>query len=71
MTTLQRGSILGSLLGIVLCGGLGGVAAFAIVRLLGLDGVSGAIVAVVMGMIVASGAWVAATSAVRALRRTR
>ncbi len=71
MTTLQHGSILGSLLGIVLCGGLGGVAAFAIVRLLGLDGVSGAIVAVAMGMIVATGAWVAATSAVRALRRTR
>ncbi len=71
MTTQQRGSILGSLIGIVLCGGVGGIAAFAIVRLVGLDGVFGAIVATVMGMIVATGGWVAATSVVRALRRPR
>jgi hypothetical protein len=69
MTILERGSILGSLLGIVVCGAFGGIAAFAIVRLVGLDGVPGALVATMLGMIVATGAWIAVTSIARAFRR--
>ncbi len=71
MTSYQRGSILGSVLGIVLCGGLGGVAAWAIVRAIGLDGVPGAIAAAVIGMAVATAAWVAVTVLARKLRRQR
>ncbi len=71
MTTSQRGSIVGSVLGIVFCGSLGGVAAWAIVRAIGLDGVPGAIAAAVIGMVVATGAWIAGASFLCALRRTR
>jgi hypothetical protein len=71
MTPLQRGSILGSLLGIVLCGGLGGLAAWAVVMAIGVNGVFGAILATVIGMVVAAAAWTACTSLMRTLRRAR
>ena len=54
MTPHERGSILGSLLGIVICGGIGGLAAWGIVTLAGLNGTLGAIVAAVIGMFVAT-----------------
>ena len=71
MTSSQRGSILASVLGIVVCGGLGGIAAWALVTTLGIDGTIGAILAAILGMIVATAAWTAGTSLLRALRRAR
>lgn len=55
----QRGSIFGSLIGILICGISGGFAAWLLVSRLGLDGVTGALVAAVTGMIVATALWVA------------
>ena len=54
MSQLQRGSIFGSIAGILVCGVAGGFAAWMIVSALGIDGVTGALVAAVMGMIVAT-----------------
>jgi len=71
MTTSQRGSMLGSVLGIVVCGGLGGVAAWAIVRAIGLDGAVAGIAAAVVGMVVATALWTGGTTLLRALRRSR
>jgi fructose-specific phosphotransferase system IIC component len=71
MASNQRGSTFGSIFGIVVCGGTGGVAAWAIVSLMGWDGVTGALVAAVVGMIVATAVWTAVTSMLRAFRRTR
>jgi len=67
---LERGSILGSLLGIVVCGGLGGLAAWAIVTLVGLHGTFGAIVAAIVGMVVATALWAAGAWLLDRLRRT-
>ena len=67
----QRGSIVGSLLGIVVCGGIGGIAAWSIVMLMGWDGTFGAIVAAIIGMVVATAAWAALTSLLRASSRNR
>ena len=69
MHPLQRGSILGSILGIVVCGGLGGITAWGVVTLMGWDGTFAAIVAALIGMVVATAAWIALTSLVRMLRR--
>ena len=71
MRTSQRGAIFGSILGIVACGGIGGVAAWSIVTLMGWEGPLGAIAAAIIGMVVATGAWTALTSLLRMLRRTR
>lgn len=71
MRCSQRGSIVGTLLGIVVCGGLGGFAAWAIVTRVGWTGPLGAIVAAIIGMVVATGAWTGLTSLLRALRRIR
>ena len=71
MHPLQRGSILGSILGIVVCGCLGGIAAWGVVTLMGWDGTLAAIVAALIGMVVATAAWIALTSLVRVLRRAR
>jgi len=55
MSQSQRGSIFGSIVGILVCGVAGGFAAWMIVSALGIDGgVTGALVAAVMGMIVAT-----------------
>ena len=59
--------MLGSILGIFICGAGGGLAAWAAVTALGLDGVLGAILAVVIGMIVATALWAAGTSLLRVL----
>ena len=67
MPFCQRGSMLGSILGIFICGAGGGLAAWAAVTALGLDGVLGAILAVVIGMIVATALWAAGTSLLRVL----
>jgi hypothetical protein len=70
MPIRERGMVLGSILGIVVCGGAGGVAAWAVVTLLGLDGTLGAFVAAAMGMVFATAAWTAWTVLLRLLSRT-
>lgn len=67
MTEKQSGSILGSILGIVVCGGLGGVTAWAVVTAVGLGGAFGSIVAAIIGMVVATAAWAAGTALLRKL----
>jgi len=70
MTPHERGSILGSLLGIVICGGIGGLAAWGIVTLAGLNGTLGAIVAAIVGMFVATALWAGGVWLLDRLRRT-
>jgi hypothetical protein len=60
-----RGSIVGSILGIFVCGSAGAVAAWALVAALGQDGVVGAILAAVIGMIVATALWAVGTTLLR------
>jgi hypothetical protein len=60
-------SIVYSVIGILICGMLGGIAAWALVAALGLDGVTGSIVSAVVGMAAAFVLWVATTSLLRAL----
>lgn len=60
------GSLVGSILAIVVCGGVGGVVAWALVGAIGLSGAFGAIVAAIVGMIVAVGLWAAGSVALRA-----
>ena len=71
MRPSRSGSILGSILGIVVCGGIGGFTAWAIVTRLHWDGLFGAIIAVLIGMTVAMGAWTALTSLLHRFRGTR
>ena len=63
----QRGSMLGSILGIVICGMGGGFAAWSVVTAWRIDGVLGAILAAVIGMVVATALWAAGSSLLRAL----
>jgi hypothetical protein len=71
MKSSQRGSILGSIAGIVVCGGVGGVVAWAVVTTMGWEGTVGAIVAAVIGMVVAMAVWVAGTSLIHGVRGPR
>lgn len=66
MLPSARGSIVGSLLGILVCGAAGGVAAWALVTALGQDGVLGAVLAAVTGMVVATALWAGGSSLLRA-----
>jgi hypothetical protein len=70
VNSLERGSILGSVLGIVVCGSVGGFAAWALVTVAGLRGTFGAIIAAVVGMLVATALWAAGAWLVNRLRRT-
>ena len=67
MAFSQRGSMLGSILGILVCGVAGGIAAWSGVNALGIDGVSGALLAAVIGMVVATALWAGGSSLLRAL----
>lgn len=71
MFAKQRGAIVGRIAGIIICGGVGGVAAWALVTALGWDGTIGAIVAAVVGMVVAVAVFTAGTSLLRAFGWTR
>ena len=62
----QRGSLLGSILGILVCGVGGGFAAWALVTALGLVGVLGAVAAAVVGMVVATALFAGGTTLLRA-----
>ena len=67
MSIGQRGSMLGSILGILVCGVGGGFAAWSAVTAWGIDGVIGAILAAVIGMVVATALWAGGSSLLRAL----
>jgi hypothetical protein len=60
-------SIVLSIVGIFICGALGGTAAWALVAALGLTGTMGAIVTAVAGMVAAFALWVAGSSLLRTL----
>ncbi len=60
-----------SVLGILLCGGIGGSLGWLVMRGLGLGGTDGALVAVVLGMVITVAAWVGLTTLLRALRILR
>ena len=67
MSASQRGSILGSVIGILVCGVAGGFASWMLVAALGVDGVPGALAAAVIGMVVATALWAGGSSLLRAL----
>jgi hypothetical protein len=67
MQPIQRGAVIGSILGIFVCGLAGGLAAWSAVSALGLDGVVGAIVAAVIGMVVATALWAGGSTLLRML----
>ncbi len=71
MTRKEKGSILGSIVGIVICGAIGGVAAWAAVTALGWSGTLGSIVAAIIGMVVATAAWVVGAAVLRKLGMIR
>jgi hypothetical protein len=58
-------SIAASVIVIVVCGGIGGVAAWALAAWLGLSGAIGALVAAAVGMVVAVGAFAGTTTLLR------
>ena len=60
-------SILGSILAIIVCGGLGGYVGWLLVTTFGLDGTPGAIVAAIVAMVIAVAAWAAGSSLLRAV----
>lgn len=66
MRNEQRGGVLASLAGIVVCGGAGGFMAWVVVTALDIGGVTGAILAAAVGMIVATALWIAGGWALRA-----
>lgn len=63
----ERGAIVGSILGIVVCGVGGGAAAWWVVTTLGLDGVVGALLAAAIGMVAATALWVGGSTLLRTL----
>ena len=60
-------SIVWSVAGIVLCGGLGGLCGWLVTRVLLLDGPVAAILAAIVGMVVATAVWVGLTVLLRRL----
>jgi hypothetical protein len=56
-----------TIVAIALCGGIGGVAGWALVTSLGLSGVVAAIIAASAGMAIATALWVGLTSLLRTL----
>jgi hypothetical protein len=67
MSKSQRGSVLGSVFGILICGVAGGFAAWLFVASLGIDGVPGALAAALIGMVVATAIFAAGSSLFRRL----
>jgi len=63
--------IVWSVIGIVVCGGLGGFAAWAFVTAMGWSGTPGALAAMVVGMVVAVALWTGVTALMRSLGRLR
>jgi hypothetical protein len=71
MRFAERGAIVGSLIGILVCGGIGGFVAWSAVNAWGMNGVLGAMLAAAIGMVVATTLWVGGASLLRALRWLR
>jgi hypothetical protein len=67
MTRYPKGTTVASILGIIICGAVGGVAAWAVVTAIGWSGTLGSIVAAMIGMVVATAAWIVGTSLLRKL----
>jgi hypothetical protein len=67
MSRRPRGSILASIIAILICGVAGGFAAWMLVAKLGIEGVPGALVAAVIGMIVATALWAGGLALLHAL----
>ena len=67
MSRKARGSIVASIVAILICGVAGGIAAWMLVTTLGIDGVTGALAAAVIGMIVATALWAGGSALLRAL----
>jgi len=67
MRNSERGAVIGSILGIFVCGVAGGLAAWSAVSALDLDGVLGAIVAAVIGMVAATALWAGGSTLLRAV----
>ena len=65
--TRVRGNVVGSLLGILVCGVIGGFAAWSAVTAWEIDGVPGALAAAAIGMFVATALWVGGSTLLRAL----
>ena len=63
--------IVWSIIGIVVCGGLGGFAAWAFITAMGWSGTPGALAAAVVGMVVAVALWTGVTALMRSLGRLR
>lgn len=63
----STGSIVFSILGILVGGIGGGLAGWSVIALLGLSGIGGALVAAVIGMVVATAVWIGLTVLLRAL----
>ena len=59
--------IVWSVIGIFICGGIGGFAAWAFVTALGWAGIPGALAAAVIGMVVAVALWTGGTALLRSL----
>jgi len=59
--------IVWSVIGIFICGGLGGFAAWAFVATVGWSGTPGALAAAVIGMVVAAALWTGGTALLRSL----
>ena len=63
----QRGGFVGSIAGILACGGTAGFVAWLAVNAMNLEGVAGAVAAAAIGMVVATALWIAGTTLLRAL----
>ncbi len=63
----STGSIVFSILGILVGGLAGGLAGWSTIALLGLSGTGGALVAAIIGMVVATAVWIGLTVLLRAL----
>ena len=61
-------AIVWSVVGILVCGGLGGFAAWVLVTSVGWAGTAGAIAAAVIGMVIAVALWAGLTSLLRTMR---
>ena len=64
-------SVIGSIVGILLCGGLGVALGLALSNALGLDGVYRALVTLFVAMVVATLAWAPLTAVLRRLKLIR
>ena len=68
MAQSKFAGIVYNVMGILVCGGIGGIAGWSLTMLTGWTGTPAALLAVAVGMVVATGAWIGLVSAVRSMR---